>query len=566
MVLSDELVALFVKATNDSTNTSTEATVYGTVRNHNDAMYVQIDGSDQLTPISTTTNVADGERVTVLIKNHTATIMGNISSPSARTDDVTELGNTITKQLEVEEAKIKDLYTETATIAGQLTAQSADIKDLKASNVEITNTLTAAQAEIGTLKATSVTTDVLEANYATIESLEAVDAKVYNLDATFGDFKELTADSLNAIDANIKTLTSTDATISGTLTAAQAEIDTLKATDATITGTLTAVQADIKALNTDRVTTEDLEAVEATIENLDAKYADIGFANITEAAVKKIFADYGVIEELEVSEGKVTKQLIAVEIDADLIKSGTLQVDRLILKGEDGLYYKMNVAAGATTSEQITEDDLQNGLSGSIIVANSVTADKISVTDLMAFGATIAGFHIEDLEANDVSAIYSGTKNDVSSGNPGIYMDENGQFAAGDTDNYLKFYKDENGQRQLDIRARKVLFGSNGTDVETAIDGLQEFKTNAGQYIQFSMDPEHPAITIGSTDNAKQLTLEIDDDGIRFKKNGEDIGYWDGDNFHTGNIVVEVNERAQFGNFAYVPRKDGSLSFLKVGG
>ena len=42
------------------------------------------------------------------------------------------------------------------------------------------------------------------------------------------------------------------------------------------------------------------------------------------------------------------------------------------------------------------------------------------------------------------------------------------------------------------------------------------------------------------------------------------FGSWDGDNFYTGNIVIRVDEKAQFGNFAYIPRSDGSLSFLKV--
>ena len=72
------------------------------------------------------------------------------------------------------------------------------------------------------------------------------------------------------------------------------------------------------------------------------------------------------------------------------------------------------------------------------------------------------------------------------------------------------------------------------------------------------------ALTFGSSENGITLTLEHD--MIVFKKNGQQFGWWDGVDFHTGNIVVEVNERAQFGNFAYVPRADGSLSFLKVGG
>ena len=67
---------------------------------------------------------------------------------------------------------------------------------------------------------------------------------------------------------------------------------------------------------------------------------------------------------------------------------------------------------------------------------------------------------------------------------------------------------------------------------------------------------------IGSGNSA--ITLTLDNEMIVFKKNGQPFGWWDGNEFHTGNIVVEVNERAQFGNFAFVPRSDGSLSFLKV--
>ena len=97
----------------------------------------------------------------------------------------------------------------------------------------------------------------------------------------------------------------------------------------------------------------------------------------------------------------------------------------------------------------------------------------------------------------------------------------------------------------------------------TNVDGdLQTKFTQLYKYIQFSGET---AITIGSGDSA--ITLEIDNEkGIVFKKNGVQFGLWDGEDFYTGNIIINVNERAQFGNFAYIPRSDGSLSFLKVGG
>lgn len=62
----------------------------------------------------------------------------------------------------------------------------------------------------------------------------------------------------------------------------------------------------------------------------------------------------------------------------------------------------------------------------------------------------------------------------------------------------------------------------------------------------------------------KNLTLNLDNDAIKFKNGEEVIGSWDGTNFYTGDIVIKLNQRAQFGNFAFVPRSDGSIMFLKV--
>ena len=99
------------------------------------------------------------------------------------------------------------------------------------------------------------------------------------------------------------------------------------------------------------------------------------------------------------------------------------------------------------------------------------------------------------------------------------------------------------------------------TEQITTVDGDMQSKfTELYKYISFSDN----GITIGGSENA--ITLNLDNDGISFNKNGVQFGFWDGENFYTGNIVVDVNERAQFGNFAFIPRSDGSLSFLKVGG
>lgn len=100
MVLSEELVANFVKSTNDKKTTSSEATVYGTVKIEGDKKYVQIDGSSIKTPVNTTSDISDGDRVIVLIKNHEATIIGNVSSPSAKNASVNDQYNSLQQQID----------------------------------------------------------------------------------------------------------------------------------------------------------------------------------------------------------------------------------------------------------------------------------------------------------------------------------------------------------------------------------------------------------------------------------------------------------------------------------
>lgn len=97
----------------------------------------------------------------------------------------------------------------------------------------------------------------------------------------------------------------------------------------------------------------------------------------------------------------------------------------------------------------------------------------------------------------------------------------------------------------------KVSVGANDAEAR------QQF-SNINRYISF----KDGSIILGASDSA--ITLTVENDRIVFKKNGAQFGWWDGVDFHTGNIVVEVNERAQFGNFAFIPRSNGSLSFLKV--
>lgn len=90
------------------------------------------------------------------------------------------------------------------------------------------------------------------------------------------------------------------------------------------------------------------------------------------------------------------------------------------------------------------------------------------------------------------------------------------------------------------------------------------------QFVRFPVSGSFTGIEIGLQPEEGQTPMQIkigqkDGKNIVMLYNGENsYGWWDGENFHTGNIYVEVTQQARFGNFAFIPRDDGSLMFLKV--
>ena len=438
MSLSDDIISQYVEV-NAEEKEKKEETLLGKIVSYNGKQYVKLDGSDQLTPIASTSSVDADDRVTVLLKNHSAIVTGNLSYPSAKnskmteiSDKVDEFGNILAYSITTENIDAINAYFE------NLTAITANYENMEAVN-----------AEIERLKATYANLD-----HVTAEDVEALNADIENLRATFVNATNISAEDLNA---------------------ANAEINNLKAYNANFTY----VSADV------------LSAINGKITNLDATYANIDFANITEAAVEKFYAVSGIIQNLTLETGVVVKELIGVLISGDLIKGNTIQADKLIVRGEDGLYYKLNVdALGETTAS--ADPKYQNGLDGSVIVAKSITAEKVAVDDLVAFGATIGGFHITK------DSIHSGVKSSINNTTEGIYLDNSGQIAFGDSSNFIKYYKDQNGVYKLEISAKSILIGSSGKNVETIAENAEnaigkvnslEERANSGEFKGDKGDP-----------------------------------------------------------------------------
>ena len=263
MGLSYDLISEFVKITNDKKENTKEGTVYATVVSGTGGKYVRIDGSDLLTPMDTTTDIEDGERVTLMIKDHKAIVTGNVTTPSASTtkvDKVTESVNSVSDRVGTFELVVADkvstneLEAYKATIE-VLIANKATIEDLTATNAKIEN-LEVKNAEIENLVAEKATIEDLEAVNATIENLKVKDAEIEN--AVVENLKATTADIkiLNADFAQIKTLVNgnltSDNILSFNLTSEKVTVDNAFIKDAMI-DTISAGKINAGKINTNSV-------------------------------------------------------------------------------------------------------------------------------------------------------------------------------------------------------------------------------------------------------------------------------------------------------------------------
>ena len=446
MSLSKNLINQFVKVVNYEKKESKESTVNGTYKVIDGVKYVQIDGSDIWTPVNSMVQADDGDRVKVSIKDHNATITGNITNPSAGSSSVQDLKDTVDEHGNT----IKQINNSIEQQGNSIIQIDNSIKQVENTILQYDNTINQQNNKIQQFENT------INQQNNTIEQIGN------NITQMGDDIESIN----NTVIAQGNTITQHDNLIEqqGNIISQQGNIIKQQGT------TLETFNSQIQIINSgfkieDGVLTglSDIIVNKLKTDSLDATYANIDFTNINFAAVKKIFSESGIIKDLIVEEGNITGELVGVTIKGDLIEANTLKADALVVKGENGLYYKLNVdALGETTAS--SDEKYQNGLDGSVIVANSITAEKISVSDLVAFDATIGGFNITE------NSIYSGVKDSVNNTTRGIYFNNNGEFAVGDARNFMKYFYDGTDRvYKLEISAGSIIMGGSSETIEETI-------------------------------------------------------------------------------------------------
>ena len=353
MDLSNNLISQFAKITKDQNGSSSETIVYGTAVSYGDKLYVNIDGSDSITPVVTTSEVKAGERVTILLKDHSATILGNVTNPAASTETVGK----VLDEYDVIVAKIADFEL---VIADKVTTEQL-------------------QAEVAIINEALI-------GKATIEQLNAVDAKIENLDVT-----KLEADVASINQALIT----------------KAEIADLEA-----------VRASVNVLETDVGNIETLVGGNLTMDNIQSLVLTSSKVTVDNAFIKDAMIDR--VSASKLTAGTINTSLINIgSEDGAMTITGSLQQ----FKDADG---NVRIQLGKDATGDFTFALYGADGQGQLINQNGITASAISdgliVNKMVADNAAIAG---SKLDIESVITEINGSTETIKSSK--IYFDNAGQ-------------------------------------------------------------------------------------------------------------------------------------------
>ena len=243
------------------------------------------------------------------------------------------------------------------------------------------NSITALKAYIHELVAESITTDQLYADIATIALAQITTANIEKANIDWAQIGTLVADVAEIAKAHL----------------GDADIDWAQIEN------LTATVAEIAKVEIGEAVIDGAQITDGTITNAKIENAAIDTAKIALGAITTALIATGAVGTAQIADGSITDAKI-VSLNADVINAGTLSVDRLLLKGPDGLFVAINATDEGLTSEQLSQEEYQSAISGTVLVARSVTADKIAAKSITANEIAAGAITTAELAAESVDA------------------------------------------------------------------------------------------------------------------------------------------------------------------
>ncbi|MDL2205771.1 phage tail protein [Eubacteriales bacterium OttesenSCG-928-N13] len=325
-------------------------------------------------------------------------------------------------------AQITNLATQMATIAkAQITSATIEQANINWADIATLN------AQIATIAAAQITTaNIKSANiqWAEIASLSASVATIAKAQITTATIGQANIDwaqiaTLNTSIASIAKAQITTANISAA-NIDWAQIASLSSTIATIakaqitTANITAANiewANIAALNTSIASIAKAQITTANINSANINWAQIaslqaGILETINARIGAASIDYAQIKDLVSNTAIITTgtagQLYINRLCVTEANIVSLTVGELMLKGEDGQFYKLTTDSTgkvSTVPVKVEGSNVANStLSGGNLIQDTITARELNVASIFADSAMIGAIKAININVGDLFA------------------------------------------------------------------------------------------------------------------------------------------------------------------
>ena len=192
MSIDRSILSEFIKATNDNKETK-QTQLYGTVVTQGNSKCVKIDGSEIVTPVRSITDIKDDERVMVSIKDHMATVTGNMSNPS--------VGNDRVESAEGKIDRFDHLFAGNIT-AENIAAGSITTDKLLAGSITtdklMAECITSDKISANSIESKHIKSDTIESNHIKTNVIEAEHIKAGVINAEHITSGTITADKIQS--------------------------------------------------------------------------------------------------------------------------------------------------------------------------------------------------------------------------------------------------------------------------------------------------------------------------------------------------------------------------------
>ncbi len=438
-------------------------------------IYVEIPGSDRITPVkSSSVSVKKGDIVDLVVSHNDTHITGNRSDVAVSQTMVEQISQAF-EAGQMDANNTLDLFGNRIVMIGNdVNVQNTKIEMLDDSIKIISSAIETVNSDLSTIESTIKTHD---------SEIETINSDLSTIEST-----------IKTQSSEIKTINSTIETLDSTVKTQGSKIETINSTIETQGSKIETIDSNVKIINSAFVIKDGkLTGLSEIVTGiLDAGYVTTDLLNAEVGWIENGEIKQGAIGTVEIADESVTTAKIK-DLSADVITTGTLKTECLILTTDevDPVTGNKKVALITALNAKVNSGE-GNILDGAVIADDTIEASKITVVDLNAFGATIGNFIIGTSDIHNGKASLKDPTNGVYIGTDGIALgqgslldmtddspfrvESNGDFHLGAKDNNYINFNAFTGE--LDINAKSIKMGSSSIattkNVSDAVDTLTE--------------------------------------------------------------------------------------------